>query len=55
MQTFVEVSASDGFVYPIFKTPAAIDRFCSLVERARFQWEIPPAGFSLQQNPASRK
>jgi hypothetical protein len=42
--TFVEVNESDGFVYPILKTPAAVGRFCSVIERARFQWERAPAG-----------
>jgi hypothetical protein len=41
-ETFVEVNAGDGYVYPIFKTPAAVNRFCSLIDQVRFQWETPP-------------
>jgi hypothetical protein len=41
--TFVEVSEGDGYVYPIFKTPAAVSRFCSLIRRVQFHWETAPA------------
>lgn len=43
-ETFVEVNSSDGFVYPIFKTSSAESRFRSLIDPARFQWEIPTSG-----------
>ncbi len=43
-ETFVAVNESDGFVYPIFKTPASVSRFCSLIDRVRFQWETAPVG-----------
>lgn len=40
--SFVEVSESDGFVYPILKTPEAVDRFISLVDAIPINWGFKP-------------
>ena len=44
LDTFVEVNETTGFVYPILKTPAALNRFCELTADAQFEWDIPPGG-----------
>lgn len=41
-ETFLSVHEDSGFVYPIFKTLAAVDKFCFLIAGIQFEWEQAP-------------